>query len=117
MIIAPTLWSKLAVAAGVFIIGFGFGFTLQGWRLNSAHADSIKKCTDRAHELELSIERQNGGINLAAYKLEVAEDARKAAQANADFIKNQYAVQSKRADAIIATTCSAMVEQLKGIKQ
>lgn len=111
----PLLIKALAVI-GVLTIGFSTGFLVQGWRLDSKHERQMAECNAKYHALELSVVIQNGGIELANYKLEVAEESRKVAEANAVFAKSQYVAQAKKANEIVATTCSAMVEQLKGVK-
>ena len=98
------------------LLGIALGFLVQGWRLKASHATSLAECTERYHALELSIEKQNGSIALMGYKLEVAEDDRKKAEANAAYIRTQYTTQTKKADNIVASTCNAMVENLKGVQ-
>lgn len=110
------LTMRVAIAGGVFILGLIVGSVIQQWRLSANHAAALVECNDRYHQLELNNEKQNSGISLMNYRLEVAEDNRKKAEATAVYVRNKYNLQSKKVSEIAATTCSAMVESLKGVK-
>lgn len=107
---------KLLAGVGIFLAGSITGAVIQGWRLDASHASDMAACNQRYHEIELRVEKQNGGINLMNYKLEVAEQAQKVAEANAAYVRNQYAIQNKKASEITATSCASMLESLKGIR-
>ncbi len=106
---------NVLAGVGVFVAGSAMGALIQGWRLDAKHADELAKCNNNYHQIELRIAEQNGGINLSNYKLQVAEEKAKAAEASAVFIRNQYTQQTKKSTEITATTCTGMLEALKGL--
>lgn len=96
------------------VTGFGSGFIVQGWRLEAAHATAMSKAVEQYHNLELVVEKQNGGIALGAYQLKAAEDSRKQAEGQSKYILKTFGVQTKRVTEIVATNCTSMIDQLKG---
>ncbi len=97
-------------------LAFIFGFTLQGWRLGAAHAEQLAAEKDKYSQLALTVEHQNSGIELANYKLEVANESRTKAELLAVSVRSQLNIQTTKASQITLTNCSDMVEQLKGVR-
>lgn len=106
------------IAAGVLLFTmFGLGMTVQGWRMKSAQADAMSEAAERYHTLELSVSKQNGGIELLNYKLTVADESRIKAEQYSLGMRTQLTNQTKRVNELLATNCSNMVNQLKGATQ
>lgn len=103
----------IAVIAAI-LIGFGSGWIVQSWRLEAAHAAAMSKAVEQYHNLELKVEKQNGGIALGAYQLKVAEDSRKQAEDQSKYMIKTFGIQTKRVNEIVALNCSSMIDQLKG---
>lgn len=111
MILNP-ITTKLIAAAGIAAVCFGAGFTVQGWRMKSASADVISAAVAKYHDLELKVERQNSGVQLIQYQLDVAKDTQAQAETKAINLYRQLDRQSKLVDGIQATNCVDMVNQL-----
>lgn len=111
MILNP-LTTKLIAAAGIAAVCFGAGFTVQGWRMQSAQADAMSTAVAKYHDLELKVERQNSGVQLIQYQLGVAKDTQAQAEAKAVNLYKQLGKQTKLAEDIQASTCVDMVNQL-----
>jgi hypothetical protein len=106
------------IAAGVLLFTmFGLGMTVQGWRMKSAQADAMSQAAERYHALELSVTKQNGGIDLLNYKLTVADESRIKAEQYSLTVRTQLNIQTKRVNELLAASCSDMVNQLKGASQ
>lgn len=103
---------KLLAAASIAAVCFGAGFTVQGWRMKSAAADEMSTAVAKYHELELKVERQNSGVQLIQYQLDVAKDTQIQAEAKAISLYKQLGKQTKLAEDIQASNCVDMVNQL-----
>lgn len=111
------LAGKLLAAGVLLFTMFGLGMAVQGWRMKSAQADAMREAAERYHTLELSVTKQNGGIDLLNYKLVVADESRIKAEQYSLGIRTQLTNQTKRANELLVTNCSNMVNQLKGAVQ
>lgn len=111
MILSP-LTIKLIAAASIAAVCFGAGFTVQGWRMKSASADAMSTAVAKYHELELKVEKQNSGVQLIQYQLDVAKDTQAQAEAKAVNLYKQLGKQTKLAEDIQASNCVDMVNQL-----
>ena len=106
------LMIKIIAAAFTAAVCFGAGVTVEGWRLKAAHADAMSTAVAKYHELELKVEKQNGGVNLLQYQLDVAKDTQAQAEAKAVNLYKQLGKQTKLVEDIQASNCVDMVNQL-----
>lgn len=111
MILNP-ITVKLIAAAGIAAVCFGAGFTVQGWRMKSASADVMSAAVAKYHDLELKVERQNGGVQLIQYQLDVSKDTQAQAEIRAGKLLAKLGTQTKSVISIQADNCTDMVNKL-----
>lgn len=88
-------YAKLAIAAVVFIAGIGVGATVNGWRLDAAHAEALSEKNAQISELEKKILTQNAAVDILDEKKKSADAQRKIAES--------YNLQAlKRIDSLVA---------------
>ena len=113
-----TLAMKAAIGGvlilSTFFMGFGSGYIVQGWKKDASYAEKINTAQTNYHNLELSTEKQNSGIQALNYQLAASRTAQEQAERSAKYIRNQYDQQTKRVESLEATTCIAMINDLKG---
>lgn len=111
MILNP-LTSKLLAAATLAAVCFGAGFAVQGWRMKSAAADAMSTAVAKYHDLELKVERQNSGVALLQYQLDVSKDIQTQAEIRAGKLLTKLGTQTKSVISIQADNCTDMVNKL-----
>ena len=111
MILNP-LTIKLIAAASIAAVCFGAGFIVQGWRMKSATADAMSTAVAKYHELELKVEKQNSGVTLLQYQLDISKDAQAQAEIRAEKLLYKLGVQTKSVISIQAANCTDMVNKL-----
>ena len=112
----PPQFQMVALIGGLFLctsIGFGAGWTVNGYRLDAAHSKQIIKKDELLHDYDKKLIKQNSAVEQLTYKTWVAEQVAAEAKKRAAFAESLAKVRLTKADEIKPVDCASMIQALK----
>ena len=111
--ISPAAWRIIVLVVAVFFTGW----TVNGWRLDADHAETMRDKEKELSGLRLAVQDQNSKIDALRLRTEAATKISELAEASMKQTEKNAAYRVKRAEEIKPTTCLAMVESLKQVSR
>ena len=111
---------KLKLLTGVLLVvailtaAFGAGWAVNGWRLDSAHAEQVRDLTAQVTTCQGKVVEQNHGTDLLHEKKMAADDRRNLARDMSKSILTSIEAKAVAAAASTATDCEGVLKEAHG---